>query len=89
MKIKMLIGISGMNGLTGKPWPKRGETVEMGNEHATELIRRRLAEPVKEQPTVETNAIKDSTENARVDPDTSWVKTEQPAKRGRGRPRKS
>lgn len=89
MKIKMLVGISGTNGLTGKPWPKRGEVVDMATEHAAELVRRRLAEAVKEQLSVETNVVRESTENAKVKTDDSRAKTEQPAKRGRGRPRKN
>ena len=88
MQVKMLVGLSGRNGVTGKPWPKYLEVADLPADQAVELIRKKMAEAVNSVP-VEAKMDTSAMERAVVPKAIATEKVEAPAKRGRGRPRKN
>lgn len=83
MRVKMIVQLSGTR--DGKPWPGRGETVDLPDEEAAAMCAAGMAETVKG--TVE-KAVTPEPETTKVlEPEA----TEPPApeKRGPGRPRGS
>lgn len=83
MRIKMTVEVSGSR--NGKPWPKRGETMDLPDAEAAQLCAAGMAETVNDDVEKAVPAKAEVTEPPKAEV------TEKPApeKRGPGRPRKT
>ena len=65
MEIKMLVDISGVNGLTGKSWPRRGKVIKLPAKAALRLVDAGMAVMTENtERTIETARLKAAEELA-------------------------
>lgn len=83
MRVKMIVQLSGTR--DGKPWPGRGETMDLPDEEAAQMCASGMAETVKGEPE---KAVPKKAEAAET-PEPEVTDPPAPEKRGPGRPRKS
>lgn len=83
MRVTMNVQISGVR--NGKPWPAKGETIDLPDGEAAQLCAAGMAETVKDK--VE-KAVPKKAETTKV-PESEAAQPSAPEKRGPGRPKGS
>lgn len=83
MRVKMIVQLSGTR--DGKPWPGRGEVVDLPDEEAAQMCASGMAETAKSGTE---KAVPAKAETTEPEPAETTEKP-PPEKRGPGRPRKT